>query len=67
MEGEFGRSYARTLAGDQVIGELGDRTAQHALEEGVPPRQVWAAVCDAMHVPHERRLGRDPSGKGRRQ
>lgn len=59
MDGEFGASYARTLAGDQVIAELGDRTAAQALDDGVAPREVWDAVCEAMHVPHDRRLGRD--------
>lgn len=63
MEGEFGRGYARTLASDQVIADLGDRTATQALEAGVPPRDVWVAVCEAMHVPPEHRLGRDPVRK----
>ena len=63
MEDEFGAAYARTLAGDQVIASLEDRTAAQALADGVPPREVWAAVCEAMHVPPERQLGRDPAGR----
>jgi hypothetical protein len=67
MDDEFGATYARTLAGDQVIAALGDRTAVQALAAGVPPRDVWVAVCDAMQVPPERRLGRDLAKKqGRR-
>lgn len=64
MDDEFGPAYARTLASDQVIGELGDRTPLEALSAGVAPRAVWAAVCEAMHVPVERRLGRDPGRRG---
>jgi hypothetical protein len=68
MDDEFGASYARTLAGDQVIAALGGRTAAQALDAGVRPREVWHAVCDAMQVPAERRLGRDLAKrqKGRR-
>jgi hypothetical protein len=67
MDDEFGAAYARTLAGDQVIAALGSRTAVQALDAGVPPRDVWVAVCDAMQVPPERRLGRDlATKKGRR-
>jgi hypothetical protein len=60
MDDEFGAAYARTLAGDQVIAALGNRTAAQALHDGVRPRDVWDAVCDAMHVPQQRRLGVDP-------
>jgi hypothetical protein len=38
---------------------LGGRTAVEALEAGVPPREVWLALCDDMDVPEERRHGRD--------
>lgn len=59
MDDEFGGRYSRTLAGDLVLDELGDRTALAALSAGVDPRSVWLAVCDAQDVPEERRLGRD--------
>lgn len=67
MEDEFGAGYARSVASDQVMAALGDRTPAEALDAGTPPRQVWAAVCDAMHVPAERRLGLDPAERRRRQ
>ncbi len=74
MDDEFGAGYARSVASDQVLAALGSRTAAEALEAGVPPREVWAAVCEAMHVPEERRLGVDrhqrtsrQGGAGRRQ
>ncbi|HZI96875.1 MAG TPA: DUF3046 domain-containing protein [Actinomycetales bacterium] len=57
MDGEFGRAYARSLAADQVMADLADRTASQALDAGVRPRDVWVAVCDAMSVPPKRRAG----------
>lgn len=59
MDDEFGPAYSRVLADRQVLGDLGGRTATDAIDAGVPPKQVWRAVCDAMDVPDERRLGRD--------
>ena len=47
----------RTLATDQVLGGLGDRTSVQALEDGEDPRRVWRALCDAMEVPVGDRLG----------
>lgn len=55
MDQEFGSAYARTLAHDQVLGALSDRTVAQALEDGEEPRTVWLALCDAMEVPAERR------------
>ena len=53
----FGPRYGRTLADDQVLGVLDDLTAAEALEDGVEPRTVWHALCDAMDVPEDRRWG----------
>lgn len=65
MDEEFGGSYARTLARTHVLGALGDRTAQAALDEGEAPRTVWLALCDDLDVPASRRHGRDlPEKKG---
>ncbi len=60
MDDEFGPAYSRTLARDHALLALGDRTADQALEAGVPARDVWEALCDAMDVPPERRFGKDP-------
>jgi hypothetical protein len=49
----------RTLARDQVIGALDDRTAAEALEAGEDPVLVWRALCDAHQIPPERRWGSD--------
>lgn len=59
MNDEFGPTYAGTLARDHVLGSLGNRTVQQALEDGEPPRAVWLALCDDMDVPESRRLGVD--------
>ncbi|MFP5346958.1 MAG: DUF3046 domain-containing protein [Actinomycetes bacterium] len=66
MEDEFGRGYAASVARDQVIGTLGGRTAAEALDAGVGPREVWVALCEAMDVAPERRLGVDPADRRRR-
>ncbi|NHI18073.1 DUF3046 domain-containing protein [Phycicoccus endophyticus] len=59
MDEEFGDAYARSLARTQHLTALEGRTAQDALEAGLPPRTVWLALCAQMDVPEERRHGRD--------
>jgi len=54
---EFGEAYGRVVTRDLVISALGDRTADEAVAGGVPPRDVWLALCDAEGVPVERRHG----------
>ncbi|WP_104106724.1 DUF3046 domain-containing protein [Nocardioides sp. 616] len=38
-----------------VITELGSRTVDEALEDGVPPKQVWAAVWRVLELPESAR------------
>lgn len=59
MAEEFGEAYARSLANGQHLTAFGGLTAQAALDAGEPPREVWAALCEQMDVPVERRHGRD--------
>ena len=59
MDDEFGAGYSRVLSSSLVLAGVGGRTADQALAAGVPPRQVWLAMCDVQDVPPERRLGRD--------
>ncbi|WP_315311853.1 DUF3046 domain-containing protein [Rothia dentocariosa] len=59
MDYEFGAGYARVLAGDLVLGSLGNMTALEALETGVAPKDVWLAVCETQDIPEVRRLGPD--------
>lgn len=60
MDDEFGPGYAASVAHDQVLTELGSRTAEEALAAGEEPGHVWAAICAAMEVPLTRQLGADP-------
>jgi hypothetical protein len=55
MEHALGSGYARTWAKQFVMAELGGRTAQEALDAGVAPKQVWAAVWRALDLPASER------------
>jgi hypothetical protein len=57
MRAEFGEGYGRVVVNDLVLPSLGGRTASVALADGVPPRDVWLAVCEATDVPIARRHG----------
>jgi hypothetical protein len=59
MDDEFGAGYSRVLSSSLVLAGVGGRTADQALSAGVPPKQVWLALCEVQDVPPERRLGRD--------
>ncbi|BCW70413.1 hypothetical protein NicSoilB8_14570 [Arthrobacter sp. NicSoilB8] len=59
MDDEFGAGYSRVLSSSLVLAGVGGRTADQALSAGIPPRQVWLAMCDVQDVPPDRRLGRD--------
>ena len=65
MDDEFGPGYAASLAHDLALDALGGRTGDQALGDGVPPREVWLALCDAQDVPVERRHGKEARGKKR--
>jgi hypothetical protein len=51
MRAQFGDSYAESVAKDYVLAGLGGRTVDQALAEGVDPKTVWRAVCEAFDVP----------------
>lgn len=62
---EFGERQGRTLVRDLALDGLDDRSAQQALEDGVAPKTIWAALCSAMQVPlsHQHGAGvRAPAG-----
>ena len=50
LEETFGAGYGRSVAEDLVLSAVGGRTAARALQDGVPPRVVWDAVCDEMDL-----------------
>ena len=51
MRSRFGPQYADSVARDQVIRALGDRTAYDALAAGEEPKTVWLAICEHFEVP----------------
>ncbi|QKJ19803.1 DUF3046 domain-containing protein [Microbacterium hominis] len=53
---EFG-ARGSSLMTDLVLGAVGDRTAADALAAGVPPREIWLALCAETDVPVSRRHG----------
>ncbi len=55
METEFGAARASSVSRDHVFAQLGDRTVEQALEFGLDPKDVWAAVCEVYDVPPARR------------
>ena len=57
MGDEFGDAYGRVLVQDLVLGDLGSRTGEQALKDGVPAREVWLAICRASDVPPQRWYG----------
>jgi DUF3046 family protein len=55
MRAQFGETYAESVAKDQVLADLGDRTVNQALADGVDAKTVWRAVCDSFDVPQRLR------------
>jgi hypothetical protein len=55
MRAQFGDAYAASVAKDHVLAGLGGRTVDQALAEGVVPKAVWRAVCEAFEVPERSR------------
>ncbi len=55
MNARFGAAYADSVARDQVIGALGNRTVYQALAAGESARKVWLAVCEHYEVPARER------------
>jgi hypothetical protein len=51
MEQALGSGYYRVWANQFVMGDLDGRTAREALDAGVPPKEVWAAVWRALGLP----------------
>ena len=51
MREQFGDVYAESLAKDYVLSNLGGRTVNEALADGVDAKVVWRAVCDTFNVP----------------
>ncbi|WP_018143603.1 DUF3046 domain-containing protein [Alloscardovia criceti] len=59
LEEVFGRVYGRSLAHDQTLEKLDNRTVNEAIKDGVEPRIVWNILCDHMEIPDSQRWGKD--------
>jgi hypothetical protein len=55
MRAQFGEAYADSVAKDYVIAQLGDRTVNQALDDGLDAKVVWRGVCDAFRIPERMR------------
>lgn len=55
MEEVLGPVQCRLWAESTVMSALGGRTAVRALADGMPPREVWAAVGEALDLPAKKR------------
>ncbi len=55
MRAQFGDVYADSVAKDQVLAALGDRTVNQALADGEEAKTVWRAVAETFDVPERLR------------
>lgn len=55
MEEALGSGYHRVWAEQVVLADLGGRTAKEALDSGVAPKEVWAAVWKQLELPARQR------------
>lgn len=55
MEDHLGPAYATSYAHDQVLPQLGGRTAVQALADGDDAKTVWRAVVVALDLPPSER------------
>jgi hypothetical protein len=55
MDAALGAAYAEFWARSTVVAALDGRTPQAALDDGVPPKQVWLAVWEVLELPASER------------
>ena len=55
LTAQFADVYAQSVAKDFVFGQLGGRTVERALADGVEAKTVWRAVCETFKVPESLR------------
>jgi hypothetical protein len=51
MNSQFGEDYAASVAKDYVLADIGSRTVNQALADGIDAKLIWKAVCEAFSVP----------------
>ena len=55
LDETLGRAYSRTWAELTVVRDLDGRTTREALDAGMSPKQVWAAVRRQLELPDSER------------
>ena len=55
MRAQFGDAYAASVAKDCVLAGVDGRTVDQALADGIEPKTVWRAVCEAFEIPERSR------------
>ena len=55
LDEALGAAYSRSWAELTVLRELDGRTTREAIDAGVPPKQVWAAVHRQLELPPSER------------
>lgn len=55
MDAALGPAYSRSWASLYVIADLGGRTAEQALADGIAPKEVWRAVWATLELPARER------------
>lgn len=56
VDDEFGE-YGRILLAELSLTACGGLTALAALEQGIPPRDIWLELCRMQDIPENRRYG----------
>lgn len=51
LEAELGPDYVRSWANSQVMAELGGRTVQEALADGLEIKAIWRACWAFLELP----------------
>ncbi len=55
MRAQFGDAYSQSVAKDFVFDQLGGRTVERALADGIDVKVIWRAVADTFKVPENLR------------
>jgi len=51
LDHALGRAYSRSWASMFVLTDLGGRTVDEAMRDGVPPKEIWRVVWAALELP----------------
>lgn len=51
LEAALGPDAAKIWAEHQAVTDLGSRTVNEALADGIAPKQVWRAVWEVLELP----------------